>query len=49
MCEQLTPERLGIGDKSGTIGHGLHRAAQEGGELAGRSRPGQGALESLVQ
>jgi hypothetical protein len=34
--DQLTPERLGVLDESGAIGHGLHHAAEEGGELADR-------------
>jgi hypothetical protein len=36
--EQLAPERLGFLDESGAIGHGSHRAAGEGGELAVRER-----------
>ena len=41
MREQLTPERLGIPDESGAIGHDSHYAAEEGDELVGRSRPGR--------
>jgi hypothetical protein len=39
--EELTPERLGVLDEFRAIGHGSHHAAQEGGELVGRSRRGR--------
>jgi hypothetical protein len=53
--EQLTPERLGILDESGVLGHGSHHAAEESGELTDqpgiqiRCPPAGHAVEVIVE